>query len=702
MIDLSAPTITVGSTTLLPDHADPARWYALPSVPTLRPAAGGGARASLVLFRASRPRLAGGWLQMESALSLSPEAVEALRGVLRARGLASPQVLSPGFTRGHARVVGWREAAEPGAPDGPPPVVIAETTPSLTGDLGAVFSARLDEAGASLCRAMLQARGLPGALLYELEFVGLAAPLGIEVEVDLHGARERLSAMASFTSKWAQAKVQATLDEMASTELFHVRVVDGRGEAEGARAEALRRVGEDMVRMFFEAMPAPPEVAVGGGAPTGYGALRFSLRQNLQGLEERARWRFTERVAMRVWHAASAALLESVDPGASHGLVRELDDRDVFFQRTDFEYQITDDLGALGVGAVALTVEWDREGDATPPRHEAMLTPTERAGAVTVAVPGDRGFRWRVSVTSADLAWPRQSEWQRGSGALLVASIEDVLPLARWRLVAGRVDWSVVRAVEARVRCAGESRLDRDFTLRAPGAEVTLRYPRERAADARLTVTWRGREGEPTWTDAARSLDDDVVLLDAPWRDPLRITLVPVDGDDVVAIGVEMRREEPASGFNHARVERWEGADRALRSAVLQRLDASTSNWRYRVTREWGDGRVEAGAWAEVEGTVLVFPEVDRDVVAFEVVLLDGPPGSRGALADEVTITVEGADEPVRKVFRGDDDRARCVAMRPRADASKPVRWHATRTTFGDDGSARSQESDGDGALVVV
>jgi hypothetical protein len=305
MLDCSQAPRLIEGLTVYPDHEDPTRFFVLPEPPHLATGADGQPRLGLWLFRASPDQPGGGLLQMEVELTLAPERSQAIVAALAAGG-ATPTLVEPPWLSGSAMLIGWLGGDTGASEDAMVLQRFAEGEPSLGPDGRVVFAARLDEPGAELLHSAITAGGVPAGVAYQLETLGLAGPLGIEVDVNLHGTRDYFAVKGGVTGRFVKAQVTKAMEDLVTARLVTVRVVDQSGNTDGARAEALRRAGEQMVETLFQ--PAMSPVAFKEQAPGQLAQLGISLRMESDSIAESATWSYRERSAVRMLHTPQVSL----------------------------------------------------------------------------------------------------------------------------------------------------------------------------------------------------------------------------------------------------------------------------------------------------------------------------------------------------------------------------------------------------------
>ncbi len=651
MLDAGRAPQQIAGLSVFFDHADETRRYLLPGMPRL--VADPTPQLSLVLFRGTDQ---GGLLQFTATLAPTQEQTAVVESTLAATA-RRPTLLRPDWRSGRMSVAGWLQEAELA------PRLLAMGTPSLVGDPVGIISARLDAAGAALADAALRGNALPTVVIFELDMLGLAGPLNVEAEVDLQAVHDRLSAEGALTTPYGRARLASTWESMARENLIRITVVDESGDVASQRAEAMRRIGEDLLaRMFSPFPPAerPPQLDNETIAPL---ELSFRLTIRREELTTRSVWNFRERRAVAIRHYAAASLIDLLgsSPAAAHISFADLTD----VQRT-IVVRAEPELRALGLSALEIDV---RESGDGPVDHALVLTdahPEARVEAARHSPIVQYRARTRFDPMTTSAA-NRQSAWISVPGSLVPVSARRLFPPRAVSVIAGRVEFDWLEDVEVQLTVDGEPARVCRLSSRQPVAELFL----PAAGDRPVTVVtrWRGVRDEPSIVEPSRILDDDLLVLDSPFADSMNLLVVPLPLPGVATTAVELRSAH--RGFVHEKTVSWDASDQAPRQVGLRRLVGSPREYAYRVQLVHDDGTVEERPWARATASTLVVGATGPvDVRTVDVVLLGGGPVGRGSAA--VELTLEAGDARAMALLEGDRDSATLVIVVP-TDAPPPV-----------------------------
>ena len=415
MLDIGRPPQHIAGLTLFYDHANMDRRYVLAEVPRL--VADPDPQLSLLLFRGES---LGGLLQLECTVAPTDAQLAEVERELSHAGRA-PTLVLPDWRSGSVRLAGWLQAEELA------PKVLVVGAPSLVGDPVAVVAARLDAPGAALADAALRGNALPTAVIFDMEALGLAGPLGIQAEADLQALHERLTAEGALTTPYGRARIAKTWESAARDNIIKVRVVDESGDVESNRAEAMRRIGEDLIARMFSPFPPPerpPQLDDGSVAPL---ELSFRLTMRREELSASSRWDFRERRAMSIRHYAAANLIDLLgghDPD-SHITTADLTER-----TRDIVLRVEPELAKLGLAAIEVDVRGTTNGAVD---RTVVLSDEQPEARVTASTAGT-SVKYRVrtrfdpTLTSAS---DRESGWERADGDLLALSARRTFPPRR-------------------------------------------------------------------------------------------------------------------------------------------------------------------------------------------------------------------------------------------------------------------------------
>lgn len=534
MLALDRPLGVVAELVLYGDHADPNRVYYLPTRPRVA-RVGDAAELSFVKFRGDDPVADGGagLLSFTTELAASEEALdEARRHVVRL-GIAEPVLARLDVRAGRAVLAA---ALQEG--DGFVEHMIGNVTPDLAGSCRAVFSLRLDEQGARLVDAMLEADG-PRALgvRYELEFLGLRPALRVKLRADYGRIYDELSwgfqVGVAYQGVGVRAGVESATKKLLEAGAIEVEVLHftDDGDLRARVDEAVKWFQERMLEEFFESklvnhareslldkaiaaaaelgttlagamassvlaaklaelLGVSPELlrALQGASTGGQGAggsqstfslkLEFSLRDIHE--EER-------RIVELDWGEARAekrtaapqGLLADIGPQPS---IVEADARGELWRKLVVNVRPLGDFAALGVERLVVQLAHPGEDDASATTGAFTFEPgrlePQRFAAWTDGEPPRYRFQAQTHFAEEG-AWPGPpaftGAWKTSQALeLAVHPLTDV-PRVELELSPGTVDLAETPQVQVDVRIDGEMVATRMLTAASPTAVVRRR-----------------------------------------------------------------------------------------------------------------------------------------------------------------------------------------------------------------------------------
>jgi hypothetical protein len=630
------------------DHADETVRYVVSEVPRIveRP----DPQFSLVLFRGDPDgqRFAGGLLQLESTLAPSKAELDKLRNDLAAAG-RMPTLAAPDWRAGSVEVAGWLQE------DTLMPVSLALGPPSLVGDPLVVLAARLDRQGASLAASALHGDALPVVLLWKLETLGLGGPLGVEVEADLQAMHQRLTAEGALTTPIGRARIAKTWETFAKEQLIRTRVVDESGDVEENRAEAIRRVGEDLTARMFSPFPPPEAPQLLSNDSIASIELSFRLTHRREELEHTRRWSFRERSAVVVTHYAAATLT-----GLLHGRSSEqfIFTADLGVVRRDVVVRVEPELDAMALSAIEVDLEWPASQELN---RTLVLTASQPEQRFIIDRELDEPIRYRVRArfdAATTRAQDRETGWMEASGNLIVISGRRLFPARALTLAIGRGEMDWIDRVQVEVAAPLEPPRSVVFTNTRRTAAAN--FPGAGSGLLRFSARWVGQSGEPERVVQPFESSDDLVILDSPFGDSIDILVVPLPLQEVLTITLDVRTTE--SDFADHKQLSWDGDDRMSRPVGLRRLPGSSRHYQYQVTFMRDDGTIEQQPWLETEQrTIVIGATKPVRVISTEVVVLGGGPAGRGSLAIELALS--SGENRVRQLLEREADAVRLVLV---------------------------------------
>ncbi|MEM7152955.1 MAG: hypothetical protein AAF799_08935 [Myxococcota bacterium] len=679
MLDAGSAPRRIGGLTIFEDHADPLLFYVLPEIP--RVVANPSPALSLLLFRGDQ---AGAMLHFESQLAPTQEQLDLVRDELTEQGQA-PRLHRPDWRDGTVRVAGWLDADELG------PVSLNVGTPSLIGDPSSIVAARLDQHGAALAEQALRGGdALPTVLLFQLEFLGLGGPLGIEAEADVQSIFDHFSVEGAAKAPFGKARLAKSWEELVNNGLIRLEVIDESGELEGRRAEALSRVGQELVSNMFTPMPPVqmPRVREDGTAPP-Y-ELSFRLVDRREELTTTARWSFRERAARRITHHAAASLIGILGDSPVDDHISYVD---LGTPSREIVVRAEPELAELAIATLDVELRLEEpeappseeptdEPEATPepePAEEeaefAVMLDPETLEA-TLALQRDPGqplwYRVRARFdperTRAD---DRQTEWTLAHGGLVVVSPRRLFPQRELTVVAGHLELDWLDHIEVVVQPPDPEEPPRSVMLSGEQRTGRASFPAAGEQPLTLTTHYRGREGEPSRSDEPFTVpaSEELAVIDGPFGPSLRVLVarLPRPGLLSAVTEFELSHEDwtqtASVSFDDP------SPTTATQTVVLRRLRDTPDEYRHRTTLIFDDGRTEVGTWASSDKPSLVIGADGPSAVhRTQVLVLGGGPNARGSFLIELVLSA--GNVTTSALIEGDATQAELVLVAPEGSAA--------------------------------
>ena len=643
--------------TVFYDHADEKRRYVIPETPQVekRPEP----MISLHMFRSDTQT--GGLLQFESVLKPQESQLETVREKLAERGILAT-LTRPDWRSGSIRVAGWLNEDELA------PLSLFVGKPSLLGDPNSVITARLDQNGAALASEALHGNALPTVLIYELETLALSGKLGITAEADLHAIHERLTAQGALTTPYGHVKISKTWEDFAKDNLIRINVVDESGDVEGQRAEAMRRIGQDLVSKMFSPFPPnekPPLLDDGTIAPI---ELSFRMTIRKEELQTTSRWSFQERRAVPIKHYAAASLVDLLGDSKPENHINTVD---LDTATRSITVRVEQELDVLLVASVKVDLNWH---DSEEIDHTVIFTKDDFEEKLDIQRPLLEPLKYRVHVQydpTKTHALPRQTEWMTSINDLLVIPTRDLFPSHAATFIIGNAEFDWLNHIEIKLGITNEP--SQSLILNTNNITRDVFFPAYNENDISYTIHWQGIANEPEHTSVETNLTENIVVLDSPFDSSINIMAVPLPLQDILTIIVEFKSGDDE--FKQSKTISWDLPDRDVKRIGLRRMKGNPRTYSYQVTYINDSGEEMGEPWITTDKNTLVIGSTEPvTVFTTEVVLLGGGPTLRNSFAIELvlqaddhnasTILEQDQDSAVLTLVLGQDDPSPVLIIR--------------------------------------
>jgi len=705
VLTLDPPYPVVDGYALLPDHADPGLFYALPAAPSLA-LVDGRPQLSLIQYLgggAGAAKVSGGILQLTTELQVPPAVLAALPGKLaRTRGIsgAEPRVVPVAFDAGTVElaVLGKTNAPPPdgsAAPGGTFEVQFAAGgRPSLGNTNQAGFQLILNEPAAELIAACLDKPELPVLVTYAMSFAALRPSFEIEINADWHKVYKTLQQKFTANAWVAAADVDVAITDAMETSGIDVDViVMGTGDGSAAAAQKTKQQLLDWVlERLFQPMspPEPPGAGIGQAIGDAVWSLTRAIlpgvsyklkkvdENQLRHLNVRARERVAEVREVRpqgllggllrqlrvdadgapnpAWPALRADMLQQVELSG--------------FPRLEVGVDVVNRFGTDGLRACR--VQLARRLPSGEHADEVELS-------FTAAAAGHRD--WVVNLlddAARDAVWDTPYEYRvladfdpasplRPAGAGLVESpwkaqrARDLLvdPREAYAVtdvtvtVAPLFSFALFGAVTVELRPSGDAARTARVTLKQ---DADLQHWQYSAAGAEgAPYEWRATYHRPLeaggnvttgWTEAV----EPWLSLPDPMPEKLAVNFfVDLPWVDVGAALLELRYDDDENDVHYAEETITLGPDAPVLSRTFSIAAGGSRALSYRLTIKLAAGGLVEGSWRQATDDRIV---VDRRLVDERQVQLRAIGGPMSALKlVEVAVALEARD-PVTQAVR--------------------------------------------------
>jgi len=182
MLQLDMESRVIEGVTIFSDHAREDQFWYLPG-PAPELARRGADEAPQFTLITYRPAVAGagvrggGFLTMEVCLKLDPVTERRIKARLAGEAGGTPRLSPVPFDEGAVRIVALDIEGGGGTVNDPPPPggfravekIFGATTPSMAGDMSAIFSLSLDQEGAIILSQTFEQGGKPIGVIYDFK-----------------------------------------------------------------------------------------------------------------------------------------------------------------------------------------------------------------------------------------------------------------------------------------------------------------------------------------------------------------------------------------------------------------------------------------------------------------------------------------------------------------------------------------------------
>jgi hypothetical protein len=725
VLSLETPAVSIGEVLVFPDHAVPGAFYYAAPNPKIR-RTGGQLMFDILSYSVELKHsplagtripdeLGAGFLTLGVDCALDPTVHSRTIGELATRtGTPERQIsLSPiPYTKGTVSLIALDAGTT--VTGGRPQFVekvLAGGTPSLVGDLRAIFSAALSQEGVVFLEGLYKDGAAQLGVVYDLTYLGLRPAIQCVITADLSRIYDELSASVGVQCMCFRAEVEATLSKLAETSAIEIQLTGQAIGEEAARSKelALSLFKDRIVQEFFRPTVTPqrPNLAVPGQPSTA--AVSLSLKVKHREELTHAVYRFDERSPEERTHAPQgflAALLSESEPA---GRVAHIDLASPFFEL--LEVLVTgpteQEFTALGLRSVTALLTYGLLGDPVPPEQESVefrpgssgdkTFTMKRRGRPSLAYTVELAYEFsRIAGTDAD-ALTFTTPPVEHTGRILTINPYADLGVLDVEVETGRVD-PTVRQIDVALsyfdeasgfRAARTIRLVPEATIANADRhwQVRARQFGERFYTASPIFTF----DDAIFTAPPIRIDTSLLRVDSPFTSTRTVLVEPnVIAADVSQVTVEVRYDDEAGGY-HRRFTTTLAPDpltRVWSSATLTWpiLDPARQRLKYRVTMLAG-GSVDTTDWTDFDGPSLLVGETGRRMRTLDVRLVGPALAEAGLAAVEVRVTLPGAADDTAKSLFFDSVTQPSLSVALPATADVPLGFRYQVVAFHTDGS---------------
>jgi hypothetical protein len=710
MLSFEPPYAVIDGYTLLGDHADPTRWYALPPAPTLAMDAGRPALSILEYLGggAGSDKLSGALLNLSTTLSIADTTLLALADRLSERlgGAAGITVTPALYDSGTVElIVLGSSSVSTGAPSGGGPsgngssgpfdvIFTGPGSPSLGGDNRASFQLLLDERAAQLVDACIDAPELPILVVYRMQLSGLRPSFSINVQADWSKVYHDLEQRAKANVYFVSADVQAMISETLERDNIKIdQTVFGVGPEASAQADKAQKFLVEWVTNRLFTPFVDPAAATANSIGQVIDDTVFSLtRSVLPGLGYKLKYvstdelrsmsaRMDETVAERreiVPQGTVGGILNALrldEDGAvratwaalRESLVTKVNIAD--FPRLEVQVGSEDRFELDGVAEV--TVDMARVSDANEisdqqtftfrdgdDRHSYVVNLLGRAKP-SLAHP----YRWRAQVAFDPSGpfgphAPVALDWRTGTTTELIVEPREAYAVPTVTVAAAPTfSWAQFPAVDVDLRY--DDAADPDAPTQHDRLLLTAEHPnstwRYRSVGTsaqlythRITYERPLDQGGPVVAPERREIDDILTVPDPMPRKRRLNLFVSLPWDAIVTAFVELQYRDDERGIRSDEQLELSSATPYIRKDIPIAADGPTA-LSYRLTVLFRDGRLLEGSWRTTDDDRLVLDRTLVDTRAVSVRVLGGPLAARKLM--QVLVRLEVTD-PISSAVR--------------------------------------------------
>ena len=692
MLSLEPPILEINGTTVFRDHAVADQFYYLAPHPQIA-RVGGKPMFDLFAYTvelkhsalsgtAIPQELGAGFLTMGVDCVLSEAKRERLRDEIATRtGKRTDEIilLPVPYHKGSVRVIALDKFSKPSevveSPASEEPLkgrptfveaIIGAASPSLFGDMRAIFSLSLSQNGVAFMEGLFLDGAAPVGVVYELSFFGLRPSVAVEIDADLSRIHKHFGGGLQVQYQWVKADISAGLDFLEEKGDINIRITSEQtGEAAQKSKElAMSLFKEQIVQQMFRPLaPAMPNVnaasglanatgsntaaAAAGGAAANTSQSSVGLTLKFQRTEElkKVTFKFNERAPEERVHAPQAFLPLLVSKNDFEKRIHRVDLANAFFETLDVLVTgpTKEEFESLRIRQVEATLTYGNPNDPVPPESRSLLFRADSTGDKTFAVKrrGRKTLAYKYSLVYEFTSDPAldadalrlELNGRTSTGRTLLINPTNDFGVLKVEVEPGRIDKTIknVDVTLAYKSRNGQFTANQNFRLQLDGAAgSTATAPRRwqvRTADRDLaaytaTYAFVFNDGSVYQTPPSE-FTEPLLRVDSPFVHQRQLLIKPnVVSQNISQITIEVEYEDAPAKYQRRffvnLVPPFE-----TKEISWPILDPNRQKIRFRVTTH-EPGFISEGEWEETDSTSIVAGAVGSRVAVISVRLIGG------------------------------------------------------------------------------
>jgi hypothetical protein len=559
---------------------------------------------------------------------------------------------------------------------------VSEAQPSLLSGNIAVFNMDLTPAGATFMqRTLVTPEGgidlTPIQVSYDLKFWARLPAVKIHIQADSKKIHEYLRKVLDgrghdYCTTYDFQHTDLTEDSIKMSGVIDVQIDTGSGSLPEEVISELRNYSLDLVKQMIQSsfFTSQPPAAPDSGEPSNLSDGSRNTKKYFKKLYNAAEMNINFNLEQRSvieWLIHPQATLETFFKGMSPDQiqqhVREINLDDDFFKNLQLTVRAFTDFSDPAVADVEAQVRYagtDENGQAQEKNKTFTFTSADPQKWSVSLIGHQREYQYRYRVGFTGQEAGEFSQWTTSKATELNVSIPNPGKIDLIVLV-GDVDFdTLVQQVQVQVAyedpAAGVLREEGVLLLSASHQED--RYQRTifkpRSQPIQYKTRFRMKSGEVREDEAWRSTQGPQLLINQPFIDVLRVSLVPAgDGwDDIVAVSVELRYEDHQADYLAQDTLSLKSREE-FKTWKISLRTRDLTDFSYRWLASYKNGHLEDSGWKTGSGSG-TYPIVVRRQ-GFKILVLPDLLDFGASPITEVHLQYKGAGVDLQETFKFTD-----------------------------------------------